>query len=108
MFPFLVGLTVIGAVHALSAEAGVTARSETLNWTECNIPFAENSITPPPHPSECASLAVPWDYTDEEFSETLELDLVRVKSTPWREPRQHPLQSWRPWRFWYRVPCLLI
>lgn len=76
----VVAATAIGVVNALPTNNDLTARSQTLDWQKCTIAFPRNLVDPPPLPYECASLTVPFDYTDRESSEALELDLVRVKA----------------------------
>lgn len=76
----MVAIAAIGAAQALPREADLATRSQSLDWEECTIPFARNLFSPPPLPYECATLTVPFDYTDRESLEGLDLDLVRVKA----------------------------
>lgn len=68
------------AVRAMPTEHNLSTRSQTLDWTPCTISFPERLFSSPPFPYECATLAVPFDYTDGDSTEGLDLDLVRVKA----------------------------
>ena len=76
----LAALAASSTVSALPASSDLATRSQSLEWENCTIAFRQSLISPPPLPYECATLTVPFDYTDHESTESLDLDLIRVRA----------------------------
>lgn len=70
---FLLSQLVFGAL-ALATPHSLHTRTSSIQWTPCTV----NSSVTITVPIECASLAVPLDYTNTLSKATLDLELLRV------------------------------
>ncbi|KPA40329.1 tripeptidyl aminopeptidase [Fusarium langsethiae] len=57
-----------------------------ITWSQCNLDFGDEILNRRQKAYDCAKFAVPLDYTNEESSRPLVLDLIKANAT--RQPRK--------------------
>ncbi|KAK7416622.1 hypothetical protein QQX98_005093 [Neonectria punicea] len=85
----IVGLLILGSTTTLASPNGhlssfVESRSSSLNWAPCDLDLPDAIKNAMRERGDCATLEVPLDYTNEDSSETIDLQLIRFNAT--KEP----------------------
>ncbi|KAK7427379.1 hypothetical protein QQZ08_006148 [Neonectria magnoliae] len=85
----IVGPLILGSTKTLASPNGhlssfVESRSPSLNWAPCDLDLPDAIKNAMRERGDCATLEVPLDYTNQDSSETIDLQLIRFNAT--KEP----------------------
>lgn len=85
MFASYYAIVAAGILPSLSVYALPSRRAEpdagSIEWGPCDLPLGDDLKQLAAENNECALLSVPLDYTNEESSSTIDLQLVKLPAT---------------------------